>query len=413
MKGKNDAVFSILLPSYTQTQPKDIDNMSTRTWVVPGEKVLIYIKVENYKSSYDSFSFFCSTIECNKRTFQKQTTQNSSEVNEHIDHDQVLHTKVITNSNIPNASPFRTSATTLYFPMKMTIPITDDSEVTIGAFAARGEEPITTLKCKTIHPFIIRKKLIYTPQNYIISLRCNVSLPEDFTENVSLLSTQLKCNENIISSYDIASNICIISPAEYNAPIANGDELSFVFTVKALDELGASMLAALPLSLFIQWRVSSLDFTTIYPFSTSDYDPSLRCADQNASSSLLSNIIISVNDAECDIMQKTVIPVTITKLDDKIKACDKSMKLSFECNEIQPDFDTFNFSIDELTSQQKVINFSFIPLVCGKHKLSIYATVYEPDQNLKQKNDVNEKEEQKTNYRSVFPIYINVIQQKK
>lgn len=399
--------YRILLPSYTQTQPKDIETMDTRTWVVPGEKILLYVKVENYKNISDSFSFFCSTIDCNKRILPQQLAQGDQNRELLIDKEIVYHTKVITNTNIPNASPFRSSDTTLYFPMKMLIPITDDDEVTIGAFMIRGEDPVTTLKCRTLHPFIIRKKLTYTPQNYAISFRCNVKIPDEFDEPVNIFAAQLKFDEKIISTYDVASNVCIISTSDYTTPVLNGDEVSLVFLAKALNEKGASILATMPLALNIQWRVSCLDFTTVYPFSAGDYSDLLSGIDQTVVSSILSSVVVSASSIDCELMQEATIPVTLTSIKKPEKE-DTKISLHFDCKGIQPNIDTFDVNLKDIEVQQKVINFSFIPIVCGIHNLSITAIVDQQSETNAAKSLQEQHQESKTNYRTVFPIYINV-----
>ncbi|EAX94400.1 hypothetical protein TVAG_194860 [Trichomonas vaginalis G3] len=336
------ASFRIILPAYTQIQPQDISKIKTRNWLVPGEKTIIFIEVKNCVGSMDAFLFYCTIVDLQK-------TPNPPEPANYVPVGGL-----IPNYTLPNIQSFKTPDGILYFPIRLTVPLTCAQNVSLDAFCLRETEPVSKLKCFSFSPFKIYKTLNFTPQSMVVSINVNVNFPQQWTDSVSILSAALKFNEKIVSETDFSQKIAIISTADTSLQIYDGDIVTCVFALKPLNDLGGSAMANLPLVFNLTWRADGSDYVSSFQFQSGTQP---------------SDLVITAPSVKADLLKNSRMPITISSVG---AALPRSVTLNFGSGNIQPM--TRSIKLD-FTSEStvKIIDYNFIPLVSGHHELDISA----------------------------------------
>ena len=52
--------FNILVPLTIPSEINDVQDLPTRDWVVPGEKLILFVEMNRFISNLDEFSFYCA-----------------------------------------------------------------------------------------------------------------------------------------------------------------------------------------------------------------------------------------------------------------------------------------------------------------------------------------------------------------
>ena len=156
MKGENHYQYQLLLPMDPFTLPNDRARFRPRDWVLSGERVLLFLEVHNIVGHGEPFPFLCGSINCNIRdprvvtinrpqmtrcsSVSSVTTKPSSAPENH--HESVIPMfieRLTSSESLPNPVPIYENDGTSYFPVKFTIPLTQDDHITIGAFRSLSE----------------------------------------------------------------------------------------------------------------------------------------------------------------------------------------------------------------------------------------------------------------------------------
>lgn len=336
------ASFRIILPAYTQIQPKDISTIKTRNWLVPGEKTIIFIEVKNCIGSMDSFSFYCSIVDIQK-TPQPQEPPNYVNVG-----------GLIPNYTVPNIQSFKTPEGILYFPIRLSVPLNCASNISLDAYCLRETDPVSKLRCFAFFPFKIYRSLNFTPQSMVVSINVNVTFPTQWTDSVSIVSASLKFNEKIVSETDFSQKIAIISTSDTAYQIYDGDVVSCVFALKPLNDLGGCAMSNLPLVFNLAWRADGSDYVSTFPFQAGTQP---------------SDLVITAPSVKAELLKNSRMPITISSVGATLP---RSITLNFGSGNIQPMTRSIklDFTVD---SSVKIIDYNFIPLVSGHHELDISA----------------------------------------
>ena len=379
--------FTLLLPEKSEFIPNESQNLPTRNWVFSGERILLFLKMENVVNIGESFSFFCSSIECNIRDPNSLTISTSqfnldqkaanSYIGTNIFLDRLSSTKIL-----PNPSPIYKSDGISFFPLKFTIPLTSDKKITIGAFQSLSESPLATATFTVVDPFCIHRRFSYAPQTYFVSFCVKANIPNDINcfvirngegdsqenakednqqtgeenENNSetrsgivIKSVRLSVNDKIFTDETITQNICIIPVHDVNQEVFyDNDEISLTYMVKVLNSLGSVHISNLPLALNIIWTHGdhSNELTSTYLMNTLDYlieknqlknivlSPEKKENNsQNStkpSEQILPDLVLSAQNIDCSIHTSSSLPITVSMINakDKLKqmnGCDVTL----------------------------------------------------------------------------------------
>ncbi|OHT16319.1 hypothetical protein TRFO_41891 [Tritrichomonas foetus] len=336
-----DIPFKIIIPLSIPDEIKDVANLETRDWLVPGEKLIIFVEMGRCITSLDEFSFYCTVTDA-EHTPQFKRRQRFLSLS-----------SMSTKKHLPNLSTIKVDDGRMYFPVRIQVPNSTTRRYVVSAFCLRNTTPVTQLECYSLQPFIVTWSKHLTPQSIIVLLSIKCNIPENWKENIPISAANLKFNESAEDEQLFSKSIAIIKTADSSYTLSNGDVASVAFTLKPLSDEGAIRVSKMPLSFSISWKASEIEYVATFPFNVGKQK---------------SDLVISAPMVKCELLKPSSIPLRITNMKNEPRKVD----LCFGSGKIQPM--TKRQEIDfQGGFEAKSIEFGFIPLCIGEHKLKIWA----------------------------------------
>lgn len=340
----NKLGYKLYLPAHITSQPTDIESIEQRDWVVPGEKALVLIEVSNSLSSFDTFNFYCIVSDSEHSSLSKKG-------------DNILTaTSLSLTPQSDTITNFKTKDGKMIFPIRIHVPISRASNLYISAFCLRGERQVALLECHSLQPFIVSWNRFITPQSIIIQFTVQCNLINGWNQEIPISQANLKFDESHPEEYKYTQSIAILRTAENNYKLKNGDQLSLAFSLKPLSNEGAIRLAEMPLILSLEWKAplndgEFLQYLSTFPFKVGNDK---------------SDLVISAPLINAELLKPSLMPLRITNMRDD----SRKIKICFGTGKIQPM--SKSYLIEFEPNESKTIDFGFIPLCAGEHKIKLW-----------------------------------------
>lgn len=278
LQEKHNVEYRIILPADPTKcdNAREIQNAKIRDWVIPGEKILIFVETKNCLNAPDTFSFYCTVVDA-----------------EHVDSlssisDELLPSSLSTKKSIPDLPQYFSSPNGIfYFPIRVTVPRSRSSSFNICLLLPHQADPISQMQCASLNPFSIKWHPIVASQSTILQFLIETTLPSStqifHLPDIYPTGLSLHFDERV-SSMDYHKSIAIIETSRISFPVevvSNGDLFSIAFTLKPLSNAGAKLISYAPLSLTLTWTADDVEYFTEYHFiSTFQLPPPNKSIDQ-------------------------------------------------------------------------------------------------------------------------------------
>jgi hypothetical protein len=174
-------------------------------------------------------------------------------------------------------------------------------------------------------------------------------LPNEWKHKIVVTRSNLKFQEQAAFEENVAVTQAGIETCE----MSSGDVLSVAFSIQAITDVGAALIAKMPLVFTISWTASTNEYLSKFFLTVGDKD---------------ADLVISAPIVSCELLKPSILPLRITNVG-KLK---RVVKLCFGSGEIQPMMKSREVAFEE-GEEGTVIEFGFIPLAVGEHKLSVWA----------------------------------------
>lgn len=333
--------YSIVLPVLA-SKKVDIDHVATRTWLVPGEKAVVYIVTTPSLSPLEAFSCYC-TVTNSEYTAHTEQVANRLQV-----------ASVSVKEETPDMEPFRLPDNRMVFPVRIQVPVIQSRGFFISVFCLRNTNPEPNpLQCFCMQPFSVHWKKFLTPQSVIIQFEISCVLPEEWSDPIKITSADLKFSEKASDESELTSSIAIIRSAETSCDLLDRDCVSVAFSLKPLSDIGAMKIAKIPLVFRVTWKAGEKEITSSFP---------LNVGEETA------DLVISAPMIKCELLKPSVMPLRITNMRKGVR---KAL-LCFGSGRIQPMMKNCEIVFED-GEEAKSIEFGFIPLSVGEHQLKIWA----------------------------------------
>lgn len=355
--------FRILVPLSIPSEIGDVRDLPTRDWVVPGEKLILFVEMSRFISNLDEFSFYCAITDTDSSPQYKRNPN------------FIPLSSISTKQHLPgNLGTLKMKDGRTYFPSRIQVPNSRTNKFQISAFCLRNPDPVASFECYALQPFTVCWDRYLTPQSVIVQLSVLFHFPNDEKwkdKSIEISATNLKFSESAEDEPLYTSSIAIIKTSESSFNLSNGDSASIVFVLKPLSDDGAIRVAKMPLTFTISWTAPivtevkeskyQIDYVSTFPFN-------VGC--QQA------DLVISAPMIKCELLKPSSIPLRITNMPStgSNSSQPRTVDICFGSGKIQP-----------MTKRQEIqfsggyetksIEFGFIPLCVGEHKLKIWAEI--------------------------------------
>lgn len=345
----------IIVPFSVPAQFDDVVQLQTRDWVVPGEILVIFIEINRCLSSIDEFSFYCSVTD----------TESSAKLKS--------NPNFVPLTSISTRPPIRSQLNIkkmkdgrVYYPVKIQVPIFQTKKYLISAFCLRNPDPIATCECFSLQPFSVIWSRHLTPQSVIVQFQVNCKLPEIDRwkrTSISIESANLKFSESAEDEPAFTSSVAIIKTSETSFSVSDGDSISLAFILKPLSDDGAVRIAKMPLTFTLAWIAPSIvpiEGNQMQYIANFSFNAGYQQAD----------LVISAPMTKCELLKPSSIPLRITSMPSTTEP--RTVDICFDSGKIQPMTKSQQIHFKG-GYEAKTIEFGFIPLCIGEHKLKIWA----------------------------------------
>ena len=341
-----DVKFRIVIPHTNPGDDDDISSIRTRDWLVPGEKLIVFVEMGRTISTFDEFSFYCTVTDSEHTPQSPQTPKNESLLNLSL---------AITKKPLPYTPHIRKQDGKMYFPVRVQVPRTPSRSFIVSAFCLRNSTAVAQCECFSLFPFKVQRRVNMTPQSNVFQFSITCQLPEKWDKPIPISATNLKFNEAYEKEPAFTSSIAIIKTSESNFLLNNGEEASVAFILKPLSDDGAFLISSMRLSFWIYWSADGIEYIYTYRFTIGAQEADLA---------------ISAPMVKCQLLKPSSIPLRIINKSKEARKVD----LCFGSGKIQP-----------MTKRQEIefgggyeaksVEFGFIPLCCGEYILKIWAEI--------------------------------------
>lgn len=337
-----EPTFRLILPMTNLKNKGDISTVKTRDWLVPGEKVILYIEIENL-SVYDYYSYNCAI------------TLYEEENNHASDQDEKKSELLEISSLVPSFSSqsfeeFKNDSGLLYVPISISCPVKRCQYLDINLYY-NNTEIKASLRCKMLIPFTIYKNYYYAPQSIIMSFKIYCNFP-GFNEDIFISSSSLRFDENAITGMNHFNDIIIVPSNDISQKVMNEDVFGVAYALKPLNDSGQALLNALPLLFQLTWRTLDNSYTFVYDIKANGEK---------------SNFVITAPSVSTTLLKMSKMQLTIAAVGEDLP---KVVKLLFGEDKVQPMESVMSLEFTE-RERVKSIDFLFIPLTTGQHELDV------------------------------------------
>jgi hypothetical protein len=133
----------------------------------------------------------------------------------------------------------------------------------------------------------------------------------------------------------------------------SGDVVSVAFCVKAIADAGAVTIAKMRIEFTIGWIAEENEYLSRFDVTVGDS---------------AAELVISAPIMACELLKPCILPLRITNVGKK----KRTLKLCFGSGEIQPMMKSREVAFEE-GEDGTVVEFGFIPLAVGEHRLDVWA----------------------------------------